>query len=305
MIDKRVSLFLAVLENGSIKKAAESLYISPQALTQQMNLLEKETGYPLLNRGSKGVEASAFGEIFAAAAKEILALEKNMQEQLAKERERQHLTLQLGFHSSLESTELLAVAAEAKKRFPEITQKILPRSFGPDAYLYTLKKEKHDIIECSYQEKLESMGLRALILREEKNYCVLPSNSVLRKKSLLSPEDLDGLSILVHSVDLYRAFQEAMKQRAPRAKIQVVSFFQDEANRQFQEIQQIESGCILVVPEFYIYKLPNLPHVVLDFPPAYKPSLIFKEMPGLAVKRFLSLAKEMYPQARFSREDIL
>ncbi|MDQ8209783.1 LysR family transcriptional regulator, partial [Coraliomargarita sp. SDUM461003] len=53
--------FLAVLEEGSLHRAADRLNISQSALSRQMQALEHEVGGALLNRSSTGVQATPGG----------------------------------------------------------------------------------------------------------------------------------------------------------------------------------------------------------------------------------------------------
>lgn len=52
MNDKWLKSFLAIAETGSITSAARELYITPQALLQQLNLLESAAGFKLFHRNS-------------------------------------------------------------------------------------------------------------------------------------------------------------------------------------------------------------------------------------------------------------
>lgn len=63
MIYQRVKYFLKAAEEGSFKKAAEQLYISSQALTKQVGMLEDELGGKLFERSAKGVTLTRLGEV--------------------------------------------------------------------------------------------------------------------------------------------------------------------------------------------------------------------------------------------------
>lgn len=59
---QRIRYFLKAAETGSFSLAAQSLFISAQALTKQINLLEQELGGKLFERTSHGVILTAFGQ---------------------------------------------------------------------------------------------------------------------------------------------------------------------------------------------------------------------------------------------------
>ena len=60
-MQQRIRYFLKAAETGSFSLAAQSMFISAQALTKQINLLEQELGGKLFERTSRGVELTAFG----------------------------------------------------------------------------------------------------------------------------------------------------------------------------------------------------------------------------------------------------
>ncbi len=65
--------FLAVLEHGSIAEAARRLSLTPAAIAQQIRVLEREMGAPLVVRAGRHVVATAAGERVAAQAGDVLA----------------------------------------------------------------------------------------------------------------------------------------------------------------------------------------------------------------------------------------
>ncbi|MCR4712463.1 MAG: LysR family transcriptional regulator [Clostridia bacterium] len=62
MFQQAVRSFLAVVENGSFNRAAEALYLTPPAVKKQMDQLEKEIGFPLLQRTNHGVVTTLAGQ---------------------------------------------------------------------------------------------------------------------------------------------------------------------------------------------------------------------------------------------------
>jgi DNA-binding transcriptional LysR family regulator len=60
--------FLATARLGSIRRAAEKLYVAPSAVSRQFALLEQTYGMPLFERHATGVRLTAAGEIFARQA---------------------------------------------------------------------------------------------------------------------------------------------------------------------------------------------------------------------------------------------
>ena len=72
MNTKQIEYFLAVAEELSFTRAAEKLYVSQTAVTQQIHSLEDLMGVRLLNRTKKKVELTPAGLIFQAEGRQIL-----------------------------------------------------------------------------------------------------------------------------------------------------------------------------------------------------------------------------------------
>lgn len=72
MIEK-LRLFLVILEEGSLRRAAERLHISQSAITRQIQLLEHDLGGRILERTSTGVHPTSGGHILAEKSKTLLA----------------------------------------------------------------------------------------------------------------------------------------------------------------------------------------------------------------------------------------
>lgn len=74
MLDARRLLVLReVMRHGTIARAAESLYLTPSAVSQQLSALESQVGIQLLERGPRSVRLSFAGEVLAEHAARIAA----------------------------------------------------------------------------------------------------------------------------------------------------------------------------------------------------------------------------------------
>ncbi|MFC0220248.1 LysR family transcriptional regulator [Pseudochelatococcus lubricantis] len=65
--------FIAVVDAGSFRQAAENIHISQSALSRQVDNLEKSVGAQLLSRLARGVELTEAGRIFLYTARTIHA----------------------------------------------------------------------------------------------------------------------------------------------------------------------------------------------------------------------------------------
>jgi DNA-binding transcriptional LysR family regulator len=65
--------FIAVVEGGSLGKAADSLSLSQPGLSKSIHQLEAHFGEPLFHRGAKGMTSTEFGKAVYRRAKRVLA----------------------------------------------------------------------------------------------------------------------------------------------------------------------------------------------------------------------------------------
>lgn len=71
---KQLNYFLAIIEEGSITKAAERLHIAQPPLSHQLKLLEEELEMKLIERTTKKLQITGAGELLQYRAEQILQL---------------------------------------------------------------------------------------------------------------------------------------------------------------------------------------------------------------------------------------
>lgn len=80
---RRLRILRAVADHRTVTAAAAALYLTPSAVSQQLNALEQETGHALLIRSGKGVRLTAAGEILLAHTHTVLAQLERAEAELA------------------------------------------------------------------------------------------------------------------------------------------------------------------------------------------------------------------------------
>jgi DNA-binding transcriptional LysR family regulator len=70
----RLQTFLAVYEGGSVRAAAESLHVTPPAVSAAISALEAALGAPLFAKAGRGIVPTDAGTTFAAYVRKILGL---------------------------------------------------------------------------------------------------------------------------------------------------------------------------------------------------------------------------------------
>ena len=73
MLDlRRLQVLAAVVDTGSVTAAATRLGYTPSSVSQQLSVLERETGVPLLEKNGRGIRPTEAGVLLAEHAEGIL-----------------------------------------------------------------------------------------------------------------------------------------------------------------------------------------------------------------------------------------
>src|SRR3954454_5187448 len=73
MDQRQLERFIDVVESGSLSRTSRRLNISQPALSKSLRLIEEQLGLRLLERGPRGVKATACGDVFYKRARTIVA----------------------------------------------------------------------------------------------------------------------------------------------------------------------------------------------------------------------------------------
>ena len=70
---KRMAVFAAVVQHGSMTAAAHALRMTPSAVSQQVRALEAQAGLPLMHRTTRKMRLTEAGQRFHAQCARMVA----------------------------------------------------------------------------------------------------------------------------------------------------------------------------------------------------------------------------------------
>ena len=88
--------FLTVAELKSLSHAAKKLFVTQPSLTHNMKKLEEDLGVPLLNRSSKGVTLTPYGELLLEQARVMRRVHDNTLAELSRFQQQRERGMRLG-----------------------------------------------------------------------------------------------------------------------------------------------------------------------------------------------------------------
>jgi DNA-binding transcriptional LysR family regulator len=163
--------FMAVLESGSMSEAARRLDLTPAAVAQQMRVLEREFGVPLLRRAGRTVAPTEAGHRLSERAQAVLA-ELSTMHTFVSDHECA-LELTIGATNTMLNGPLPLMLDALVREHP--AARIVVRT-GLTAELYEqVVGGKLDVAICLHPAFVLPKTLRWLLLREERLVVLAPT----------------------------------------------------------------------------------------------------------------------------------
>lgn len=116
----RCRAFLAAAETGSFSKAAEALSYTPSGVNQLVSAFEKELGFPVFRRNTKGVSLTENGELLLPVVREFLRQEDRIFELSAEMNGLLIGSVNIAAYSSIATHWLPAVIGAFQRDYPQI-----------------------------------------------------------------------------------------------------------------------------------------------------------------------------------------
>lgn len=121
----RCRALLAAVDEGTISKAAEKLGYTPSGVSQLITALEDDLGFPVVDRGRRGVRPTEAGSKMLPAMREFVEREENIY-QLAGEINGLEIgSVTIGTYPSVSAQWLPDVIREFEKKYPGIEIRLL------------------------------------------------------------------------------------------------------------------------------------------------------------------------------------
>ncbi|MCD8372574.1 MAG: LysR family transcriptional regulator [Clostridia bacterium] len=189
---RELKYFLSVAREGSISRAAESLYITQPSLSRQMQNLEKEIGKQLFVRGQKIVLTEA-GELLKKRAEEMIALYDKTQAELLAPAEEVYGEIFIGGGES----HAISSVAKAAKKLLERSPEVRFNFFSGDTLEVCEKLDKGLIDFAVLVEPADLSKYEYIRLPQKDTWGVLMrQDSPLAKKQFITCEDLQGAPLI-------------------------------------------------------------------------------------------------------------
>jgi LysR family nitrogen assimilation transcriptional regulator len=127
---RQLRYFVAIVDHGSLSRAAQVLHVAQPALTQQLRQLEDELGAQLLHRSAQGVLSTDAGKVFYQHAQAILKQVGDARSAVTQSATRPSGSVTLGLPHSISGALALPLLVAVRAHYPEITLQLTEELSG-------------------------------------------------------------------------------------------------------------------------------------------------------------------------------
>ncbi len=203
---KQLKYFQSVVRLNSFSEAAEENFISQSAISQQIQALERELGFPLLERKNRTFTLTPAGEYFYQKSLILTADYERMCSEAARIAKGNQASLKIGYLRCYTGGEFHHALELFSERHPDVDVSV---SYGNHEELYAmLRSEGVDLI-LNDQRRAFSEEYVNLLLTTRESYVEVSARSPLAQLSKITPQELKNIPcILVTSASQRETEQE-------------------------------------------------------------------------------------------------
>lgn len=127
---RQLRYFVAIVDHGSLSRAARALHVAQPALTQQLRQLEDELKAQLLHRSAQGVLSTDAGKTFYEHAQAILKQIEDARSAVAQSTDAPSGTVALGIPQSVSGALALPLLIAVRATYPDISLQLTEELSG-------------------------------------------------------------------------------------------------------------------------------------------------------------------------------
>jgi DNA-binding transcriptional LysR family regulator len=194
MLDvRRLRVLREVIARGSFSAAADSLHLSQSAVSQQIAVLEREVGIPLLERTSDGPRLTSAGEALMEHGDAVMCRLEEAERELAQIAGLEGGKLRLSSFSTASATLMTRALSLFRQRFPNVELEFTEAD--PEDTFPALKQGDSDLAVLFDYPAFPldfSRDVEAELIYEEPMRVALPPGHPLAAAKSVRIEDLAG-----------------------------------------------------------------------------------------------------------------
>ena len=203
---RQIKYFQSVVRNNSFSEAAEECHISQSAISKQVQALERELGFSLLERKNRKVSLTPAGEHFYKKSLVLIADFERMCREAKRISKSDHADLAIGYLRCYSGQEFQLALAEFSAKYPDVSVKI---EYGNHEELYELLRTGDVDLVLNDQRRAFSDQYVNLLLTVGNEYIEISAHNPIAALPSVTAQDLKNIPcILVSSKEQRENEQE-------------------------------------------------------------------------------------------------
>lgn len=277
MFEESVKTFVQVVKCGSFSKAAESMYLSPNAIKKRIKILEDKTGVTLLFRSNKGVTLTKAGE---SLYQDLLSINTQYQKAVDKAQiihNRSGEALCLGMMNTFSETFTTNRWYEARRKLRQNPVQLV--YYGDtlddmDEMFQDVGKKADMCIDIYDSDTAEKYGLKAQRISEFPLYVGIPDEDAESYGEEISLSELEGQTIALLKYGRTRIFDlihDRIRKEYPAISVKEIDGY---SIRTFSDCRDAKNCILLTENQIGLYPfftfLPMKSQISVPFGVYYK-----------------------------------
>ena len=193
MDSKKLEILMTAADLGSFTKASEVVGYTQSGLTHMMDALEREVGFPLLQRSHNGIRLSEQGRQLMPAIREFLQANANLENQIRSIAERRSEVIRVAAYASIAMHWMPEILYRFRRICPEVSVDLRMVDHALEPY-ELLERGETDVIFASKQS---SRSCDWVPLYSDWMYAILPKDYPLNGRRAFPLQEFEGQEFLM------------------------------------------------------------------------------------------------------------
>ena len=193
MDSKKLEILMTAADLGSFTKASEVVGYTQSGLTHMMDALEKEVGFPLLQRNHNGITLTEQGLQLMPAIREFLKANANLENQIKQIAEQKSEIIRIAAYASIAMHWMPELLYRFKRICPEVNVDLRMVDDALEPF-ELLESGQTDVIFASRQHYSFCDWIP---LYNEIMYAILPKDYPINGRTHFPLEEFEGLEFLM------------------------------------------------------------------------------------------------------------
>lgn len=270
MYNHHLTTFLQVADSGSFMKAGEKMYISANAVTKQINLLEQHLGIKLFHRSKKGLALTEAGKLIYKETKAMIKRSDSVLQKAKELENNKQFVIRIGVSLMNTSKLLLEQWAKASDEYPNIKLQIVPYEDSANEFFEIIDHfgKNIDVIPGAYNSELWKERCNTFHLQDLPLCIAVPKGHRLASYPMLSLSDLHGEKLIVTQrgfAGYMDTIRDELEQNHPKIEFQDIAYYEYSTFNQAvaDQVAMISASCyadvhplLVTIPVDWDYTMP-------------------------------------------------